>query len=157
MSSQAYLYNIFLKYMMDGTIDIDTDTIKCMLLTSDYTFDATAAVAADILSSPSPEVVAVASPSNGYTTGGATLSNVTLTEIASPVSVQMDCDDIEWFSLTATFKWAVLYANVTRNGVVDPLIACIILDYEGSGNIIVSGVNYQIEISDDGLLVLGQA
>jgi hypothetical protein len=49
----------------------------------------------------------------------------------------------------------VFYANVTRDGVTDPLIGCVILDYEGETSIIVNGVDYKLQISDDGFLVLG--
>ena len=152
MSSQLFFYNKIRKYILDGTVDFDTDTLKCMLIKADYVFDATDAIKADV---DADEVVAIASPSNGYTAGGQTVSGVSIAEIASPPSYLIDMDDIDWINLTATFKWAVFYANVTRNGVVDPLIACVLLDYEGETSIIVSGVDYKLQISDDGFLVLG--
>mgnify|MGYP000844254339 FL=1 len=151
MSSQLALYNKVRKYILDGTVDFDTDTIKCALVTSGYTFDATDEIWGDVSAN---EVDAVASPGNGYTTGGEELTGVTLTEITSPPSVVLDCDDIIWESLTATFKYAVLYAEVTRNGVVNPLIGCVLLDYEGGGSIVVKGVDYRIQISASGLLSL---
>jgi hypothetical protein len=155
MSSVLYLYNKIRKYVLDGTIDFDTDTIKCMLVKSDYTFSAAHGVKADVCASPSPEVEAVSSPDNGYTAGGKAVTGVTLTEITSPPSYMLDMNDIEWTALTATFKYAIFYANVTRNGVTDPLIGCVLLDYEGGTSIIVNGVDYKLQISDDGFLVLG--
>jgi len=151
MSSQLALFNKLRKYMLDGTIDFDTDTIKCALVTNTYTFDATDEKWGDISAN---EVVAVASPSNGYTTGGATVSGVAITEVASPLSAILDCNDVDWYSLTATFKYAVFYASVTRNGIVNPLIGCVLLDYEGGGSIVVNGVDYKLQISASGLLSL---
>lgn len=155
MSSQLYIYNKLRKYLLDGTIDFDTDTIKCMLVKADYVFSAAHGAKADVCTSPNPEVEAIASPDNGYTEGGETVSGVTVTEIASPPSYKLDMDDIDWTNLTATFKWAVFYAEVTRNAVVNPLIGCVALDYEGGTSIIVNGVDYKLQISADGFLVLG--
>ena len=152
MSSQLYIYNKLRKYLLDGTVDFDTDTLKCMLVKGDYVFSAAHGIKADV---DTDEVVAIASPDNGYTAGGETVSGVTVTEIASPPSYKLDMDDIDWTSLTATFKWAVFYAEVTRNAVVNPLIGCVALDYEGGTSIIVNGVDYKLQISADGFLVLG--
>jgi len=151
MSSQLVFFNKFKKFLLDGTIDIDTDTIKCALVTSGYTFNVSDYQWSEISAN---EVEAVASPNNGYITGGQKLENVTLTEVASPESVVVDCEDISWSVLTATFKYAVLYAEVDRNGITNPLIGCIFLDYEGGGSIVVNGVDYQIQISSSGLFSL---
>ena len=48
MSSQLALFNKLRKYLLDGTVDFDTDTIKCALVTNAYTFDATHYKWADI-------------------------------------------------------------------------------------------------------------
>lgn len=154
MSSQLYLYDSLLKYILDGTIVLGSDTIKCMLVTGDYVYSAAHDAIADV---DANEVVAVASPDNGYTEGGETVANVALTEIPSPVSCQLDMDDVSWTALTATFKYAVFYANVTRNGVTDPLIGCVLLDYEGGSSIIVNGVDYQLQMPDDGFCVLSKS
>ena len=37
MASQLNLYNKFFQYIMDGTIDLDTNTLKVALVTSSYT------------------------------------------------------------------------------------------------------------------------
>lgn len=153
MSSQLYLYDILRKYVLDGTVILGSDTIKCMLVTDVYAFDAGHEVKADVCASPDPEVEEIASPDNGYTAGGQALTGVSITEIVSPPSYKVDYNDPTWLALTATFKWAVFYANVTRNGVTDPLIGCVILDYEGETNIIVNGVDYMLQFSADGLLI----
>lgn len=154
MSSQLYFYNKLRLYMMDGTVDFDNDTIKCLLLKSDYVPDLTHAVLADVLTSPSPEVEEVASPSNGYTAGGVALTGVSLTEITDPVSVNLTFDPVEWFSLTATFMFALFYVEGTKNGLLNPLLAYVVLDYEGQTSIVVNGVDYQLQMPDDGLMTL---
>ena len=154
MSSQLYFYNKLRLYIMDGTVDFDTDTIKCMLLKSDYVPDLSHAVLADICTSPTPEVEAIASPSNGYTEGGVELTGAALTEVPSPVSVNLTFDPVEWFSLTATFMYAVFYVADTKNGLLNPLLAYVVLDYEGQTSIVVNGVDYQIQMPTDGLMTL---
>lgn len=128
MASQLNLYNKFFQYIMNGTIDLDTNTLKVALVTSSYTPSAQHDVLADVLASPSPEVVPVASPSNGYTQGGATVTGNAITFTDTPAQGKFDADDAEWTALTATFRYAILYASGTLNGVVDPLIAWILLD-----------------------------
>lgn len=157
MSSQLYFYDDIIKHILNGTVSPISDTLKCMLVTDAYTFDASHSIKADVCISPSPEVVAIASPDNGYVEGGKALTGVTLTEITSPVSWKVDFDDPTWLALTATFKWAVFYFEVTRNAVVNPLLGCAILDYEGETSIIVNGVDYMIQLSNDGLFVVSKA
>lgn len=153
MSSSLSFFNSFKKYIMDGTIDLDTDTIKCLLVTDAYTFDAADDVLADILTSPSPEVEAIASPDNGYTQGGEALTGVTLTLTDSPSQVTLDADDVTWSALTATFRAAILYAEKSLSPIENPLIAYILLDTTPA-DIVVSGVDYTIQWSSSGILTL---
>jgi hypothetical protein len=74
MAAEFTLYNSFLEYANDGTIDLLTDGIKVALVTSVYTPDLTHQVLADVKTSPDPEVWEVVSPDNGYHEGGATLA-----------------------------------------------------------------------------------
>ncbi len=152
MASSLTFYNKFRKYIQDGTLDLDTNTIKLMLVTSAYTFDANHNVLADVKASPDPEVVAVASPSNGYTTGGETLANAAVT-YSGAVS-KFDADDVTWTLLTATFRYGILYASGTLNGVVNPLIACILFDTTPA-DITISGINYVVQWSANGIWTLG--
>lgn len=152
MASSLTFYNKFRKYIQDGTLDLDTNTIKLMLVTSDYTFDAAHGVLADVKASPDPEVVAIASPSNGYTTGGETLANPAVT-YSGAVS-KFDADDVTWLLLTATFRYGILYASGTLNGVVNPLIACILFDTTPA-DITISGINYVVQWSANGIWTLG--
>jgi hypothetical protein len=156
MASQLNLYNKFFQYIMDGTIDLDTNTLKVALVTSSYTPSAQHDVLADVLASPSPEVAAVASPSNGYTQGGVTVTGNAITFTDTPAQGKFDADDAEWTALTATFRYAILYASGTLNGVVDPLIAWILLDATPA-DIEVAGVDYSIIWSASGIFTLARA
>jgi hypothetical protein len=152
MASSITFYNKFKKYILDGTIDVAHDTIKVMLVTSAYTFDATDDILADIIISPSPEVTAVASPDNGYTTGGEALTGQAVTFTDSPSQSKFDANDVTWTALTATFRGAVIYASGTLgdDNVVDPLIAYILFDTTPA-DVVVNGINYTIQWSANGI------
>jgi hypothetical protein len=156
MASSLTFYNKFLKYFQDGTIILGTDTIKLMLVTSAYTFDATHDVIADVKTSPDPEVVAIASPSNGYITGGITLTNCAVTFSDSPPLSKFDADDISFATLTATFRRGILYANKTIGSpaIVDPLIASILFDTTPA-DIVINGIPYVIQWSTNGIYTVG--
>ena len=156
MASSLTLYNKFLQYIMDGTIDLDANTIKIALVTSGYTPSPAHDVLADVLASPSPEVVAVASPANGYTQGGATIGGKVVDFTDSPIQGKFDADNTEWTALTATFRYGIVYASGTLNGVVDPLIGYITFDTTPA-DIEVSGVDYVIQWSASGIFTLAPA
>ncbi len=151
MSSEFTLYSSFRKYAMDGTIDLDTDTIKLMLVTSVYTPSVSHAVLAEVNSSPDPEVVAVASPSNGYTTGGKALTGKTVTKTDSPSQGKFDADDLVFTALTATFRYGILYAAKTVGGIVNPLIGYILFD-NTPADIVISGVDWTAQWSSSGII-----
>jgi hypothetical protein len=151
MASSLTLYNKFKAYKNDGTICLVTDTIKLMLVTSDYTPDETHDVLADIQTSPDPEVVAIASPSNGYTAGGKTLTDQTITFTDTPSQAKFDAENITWTALTATFRYGILYASGTLNGVTDPLIGYITFDTTPA-DIVISGLDYTVQWSANGII-----
>lgn len=150
MASSITFYNKFKQYAFDGTIDLKNDTIKVLLVTSDYTFAATHDILADVITSPSPEVEAIASPDNGYTTGGETLSGQAVTFTDSPSQSKFDANDVTWTALTATFRGAVIYGSGTLGGIVDPLIAYILFD-TSPADVVVNGINYTIQWSANGI------
>ena len=156
MSSQLTFYAKFLEYIGGGIINLKSDTLKLALVTSDYTPNVGHDVLADVLASPSPEVVAVASPSNGYTQGGKALTGVTFAASDSPKQSVLDADDLTWTALTATFRYGILYANVTVGSVVNPLIAYILFDTTPA-NIVVNGVDYIVQWDASGILKVSEA
>lgn len=156
MATTFSLYNSFLQYAQDGTVNLQDDDIKLCLVTSSYTFAATHDCLADVLGSPSCEVEAVASPDNGYTTGGETLGSKTFTLTDSPAGSAFDAADVEWTALTATFRYGILYADVARNGVTDPLIGCILYD-DSPADVDLTGVNFKTIWAATGILTVAEA
>lgn len=62
----------------------------------------------------------------GYAAGGQQLTSVAL-DVSADETI-LTADLVEWSSSTITARWAVLYQDATINGVVKPLLACVLLD-----------------------------
>lgn len=144
MSSTTQIYNPLRKYLMNGTIDLDTDDIKVALIASGYTFSAAHTHFADV----SPNEVANGA---GYTTGGKSLVG-SLADFTGAIG-KFSADNPVWTGLTKTFRYAVLYAYGVLNGVTDPLIACILLD-NTPADVVVAGVDYTIQWNPSGIITL---
>lgn len=93
--------NVRDKFLGGNFGDLTGATLKCCLLTSSYTPDETDAVYGDL----SNEVA----NGNGYTTGGVTLANVTITETSDVA--KLDADDATWTSSTFSCRYAVVYVD----------------------------------------------
>lgn len=155
MAVTLTLFNSFYKYIADGTIDLENDTIKLLLVTSSYAPDVAHDVLADVLTSPSPEVEAMASPSNGYTQGGNTLSGSAITLVDSPLLSTWDADNVTWSELDAIFRYGILYKDGEANGITDPLIAYILLD-DTPADIDVDGIDWTLQWSRNGIVTFSQ-
>jgi hypothetical protein len=121
MTASITLFNSFRKYLGDGTIDLDTDTFKVTLHTSTFAPSAsTMTKYADVTNE--------LATANGYTSGGATLSSVTWSQ--SGATVTFDAADTTWTAAGGSIvaRYAVIRKSGTANGIVDPLIAYILLD-----------------------------
>lgn len=153
MASEFTLYPCFRKYIFDGTIDPVNDTIKLLLVTNQYIPDDSHDVLADVLASPSPEVEAIASPSNGYTQGGKALTGNLASNTDSPSAGKFDADDVTWEALTATFRYGILYAekSVGSPAIVNPLIGYILYD-TAPADITVAGVDWINQWSPNGII-----
>lgn len=110
------IYNGFKAKIMDGSIDLDTDTIKVALVTSSYTPDQDAHV---FFSSVTNEV-----SGTGYTAGGASLANKTVTQDNTDNEGVFDADDVSWTTATITARGAVVYKS-TGTASTSPLICYI--------------------------------
>lgn len=109
------------KYLADGTLDLNSNTLKLALFTSSLT---PTVATQNKLGDLSGEVA----NANGYTTGGVTLTTVALTRTANVT--KLTADNVVWTASggSITARYAVLYALGTLNGVVNPLIGYILLD-----------------------------
>lgn len=109
------LYGISFLNALKNTLalDLDSDTIKIMLVTSSYTPDFGAH---DFKGDVSNEV-----SGTNYTAGGNTLGSVTLTQTSG--TIKFDAADTSWSSATITSaRGAVIYDDTITD---DPLIAYI--------------------------------
>lgn len=102
-------YNSFKKKIMDGSIDLDTDTIKMALVTSSYTPDIDSHDFWD-------DVVAnEVSASGTYSAGGATLANKTVTQDNTDNEGVFDADDVSFTGTTITARYAIFYKSTGVN------------------------------------------
>lgn len=132
------VYNKAKQYIGDGTIDLDSDDIRCMLLADTYTPAATHSVKADIVAH---ELAAA----NGYNTGGALLANVSYVDVAGVTT--FDADDPLWTSASFIARYAAVYSD-TPVSPADPLI--VMLDF--LANKTGQGGNFYVTIHANGLM-----
>ncbi len=132
------VFNKAKQYIGDGTIDMDDDTLKCMLLADTYTPAATHSVKADIVAH---ELAAA----NGYNTGGYTLQDVVYADTAG--ITMFDASDPVWTSASFIARYAVVYSD-TPSSPADPLI--VLLDF--LANKTGQGGNFYVTIHANGLM-----
>jgi hypothetical protein len=114
------VYNSFKKKIMDGSIDLDTDTIKASLHTSSYTPDADSH---DFFDDLTNEV----SSSGSYTagiSGGLTVANKAVTQDNTDDEGVFDGDDFSVTGFTGTFRW-VVFRKDTGVAATSPLIGAV--------------------------------
>ena len=97
---------------LEKVMNLETDTIKCMLCTSSYTPDQDAHDFKDDITN---EV-----SGTGYTAGGAEVANPAVTIAAK--GTKFDGDDVEWAASTITARYAVLYDDTPVGDGAKPLL-----------------------------------
>ena len=139
------IYNSFLRDIQNGSIDLDTDTIKLMLVTSAYTPNIdTHTKRSDVTN----EVVGV-----GYTAGGVTLAGKTVTQNNTDNTGVFDADNITISTSTITARAGVLYKSRGGASSADELIGY--LDF--GSDIISTAGDFNITFNAAGILTLAQA
>jgi hypothetical protein len=134
------LFDSFLRDQMNGSIDLDTDTIRVLLVTAAYTPNrATHTKRSDITN----EVVGT-----GYTAGGAALANKTVTADTTNHRGVFDADDASWAASTITARAAVLYKARGGASSSDELIGYV----DFGANVVSTAGNFLITWSVDGIL-----
>ena len=111
------IFNSFKKDIANGNIDLDTDTIKVMLVASAYTPDQ------DLHTKRSDITNEIAG--TGYSAGGAALANKTVTQDNTNNKGIFDADDLVWAASTLTARGAVLYKSRGGLASADELICYI--------------------------------
>jgi hypothetical protein len=136
------IYNSFKRDIMNGGIDLDTDTIKVALVTSSYTPDQDAH---DNFDDVTNEV-----SGTGYTAGGATLASVSISADNTDNEGVFDAADVTWSSSTITARGAVIYKS-TGTASTSKLIAYIDFGADKSS----SSGDFTIQWDSEGILNLG--
>lgn len=96
-------YTSFPQKIMDGSIDLDTDTIKVMLVTSSYTPNQDSHEdKADVTNEVS---------GTGYTARGAALASKAVTKDTTDNEGVFDADDVTWSNSSITARGAVVYKD----------------------------------------------
>ena len=134
----SVVYNSFKNAIMGGGINLSADTVKVALVsayTPDIDNDTTYA---DITG----EVIG----STGYTTGGETLTNLSLTQDNTDNEGVWDADDVTWTTSTITASAAVIYDTTYSNQLI-----CFI-DFGSSKSS--SSSNFTIQWNSEGILNL---
>jgi hypothetical protein len=136
------IYNSFKAKIADGSIDLDTDTIKVALVTSSYTPDQDAH---DFFNDVTNEV-----SGTGYTAGGATLGSKTVTADNTNNRGVFDAADTSWTTSTITARGAVIYKSRGGAASADELICYIDFGSDKSS----SASTFTIQWSANGILTL---
>lgn len=112
------VYNAFKTKLLNLTdsIDFASDTIKVMLVTSSYT----PADAHDFINDVSSNEVSGA----GYTSGGATLSGLAVTQDDTDDEGVFDANDVSWTTATITARGAVIYKD-SGSAATSPIVGYI--------------------------------
>lgn len=127
--------------ILQGSIDLDTDTFKIMLTTSAYTPNQDTH---DFRDDVTNEITGT-----GYTAGGATLAGVALSYDSGTNEVRVAWTDPTWPSATFTARTAVIYKSRGGAASADELVAYC----TEASDVIVTGATFTVDLSSPTLKV----
>jgi hypothetical protein len=130
----SLIYNSALDDMARGNIDFDTDTFKCMLVTSSYTPDKDTHLKR---SSVTNEITGT-----GYTAGGAA-ATVTVTKDTTNDRIDISLGAVSWATATITAAAAVYYKSRGGASSADELVAYI----DFGGNVVSTSGTFSLSAS----------
>jgi hypothetical protein len=113
----SVIYNSFKRDIANGSIDLDTDTIKVMLVTSTYT--------PNIDTHDKRDDVTNEVSGTNYVAGGGTLAGKTVTVDNTNDRAIFDADNQVWAAASITARGAVLYKARGGASSADELICYI--------------------------------
>jgi hypothetical protein len=150
MSTLITPYYKFKEFILDGTLDLNSNTFKLTLHTSGYTPSASTHT---LFAHATNEVA----NGNGYSTGGIALSNLSLTSGSG--TTKWSADNIVWTANggSITARYAVLWASGTLNGQANPLVAFITLNDQGgtpTDVTVTDGNTLTVQWNTNGILTL---
>jgi hypothetical protein len=145
MAADAWIaFNTFRERVADGTIDLDNDTFKLMLLLSAWTPNMeTQSDYADISANEHANA-------NGYTTGGVV---VAATWTRSTVTVTFDLADGLWTASggSITARYAAIYDDTPAG---DPLVCYSLLDNSPADVTASDGQQFKVQVHASGVFTL---
>jgi hypothetical protein len=130
------IFNIFKANCFSGGHALSSDTLKVALIDNSYSFSGASVVWTDIQSAQIT--------GTGYTSGGATLSNASIT---LGDTTKFDADDVSWTSGTFSCSGAVVYNDTSTN-------KDLICYFDFGGNQSVSTGTFTLQFDTDGILTL---
>lgn len=144
MAVTVFAYNDGKVALLDGTIDLDDDTIKVSLHTSSYSPDIDADNFFNDLTDELDE-------SGNYTAGGEALASKTVIADDANNRAVFDAADLSWAALTSSgaFRYGVMYKD-TGTPSTSPLIGYINFGVNQNP----AGVNFTIQWHADGILYI---
>ncbi len=110
------LFNSFKKRIMDGSIDLDSDTLKVALMAGSFVPDMD-------LHTFWSDVRANEVAGTNYTAGGQVLAGKVVTQDNAADKAVFDANDVTWSASTITARYAVIYKD-TGVTTSSPLICC---------------------------------
>ena len=115
MAQQTAIYNNFAAELLRANVDLESDTIKIALITDSYTLDEDGHTHFDDITNEATGA--------GYTAGGITLTNITVTVDNTDDKAYISADSPEWDSVTFTtaVRGAIIYKD-TGTASTSPLI-----------------------------------
>jgi hypothetical protein len=128
---QLYFFDRALQKLVDGTIDLDTQTIKAVLTTSTQAITRTfTGTSGDARYS---DLTAEVATGNGYTVGGVALPSVSLSRSSTNV-VKFTSSNVGWtLTGSVTSKYLIFYVDGATNK--DLLMVC---DLDDTGGVFVA-------------------
>jgi len=136
------LYNQFVEFMGDGSIDLDNDQFKAALIKNTHTPDATDTDFTDI----SGDELAAGS---GYSAGGEILASVTWVESSGVIT--FDADDPLWASITFT---GIRYLAIYDDTHASDLLVCL-LDFGEDKS--ATAEPFQVVFNSNGIITFTKA
>ncbi len=136
------VYNSFKRDIMNGAIDLDSDTIKVLLVTSSYSPNIDAHTKRSDLTN---EVTGT-----GYSAGGSALASKAVTADNTNDLGKFDADDVTWTGSTITARGAVLYKSHGGASSADELICYFDFTADKSS----SAGDFVLQFSANGILAL---
>lgn len=127
----SHVFGQFVNALATKTVNLSSDSIKVMLVSSSYT----PSQAADTYAS-TPQAYEITG--TGYTAGGAALTSVTLADSGNVFT--LSAANVTWTTATFTARYAIIYDAQPGSYATDPLIGYV----DFGANQSPSGVNFQI-------------